>query len=675
VLIPLLAVLSLPPLLWFGPHWTVYGNDTGRYLLAGLRFTTGESLEDLNTISEYNGGHGPGLPVLVGSLMLLFGRNTVVIVWVLRLISLLNPLLAYFLVKRISTPVAGLIAAALVSLLAFNVRSPVAINIDAVQLTFYLLSLLALLGAVERGGTLLALLSGVLLGITILTKATAIVDLPLALLAVLLLDWDVRGALWHYLGVALVCLPWWVLAYLATGEVYLVGQLPTGLRISMLVAAVAFVVVAVVAYVSGAVDRYLAGVRRRRWSGIFLAVAWTILLSGMLLTTASYALGEVSLGALRLFLVDLLAPVTVVVPALLAVIGYAARRAFRGGGAWRLLALAMLFQVPVCLLLTVQRWAPRQFLVPQTLVFCVLAALLVAAGAAAWRGRGAYRMVAAGGTAVLAVLVLVSCVQTVRALLPEDLSGGFTRHKRAAPLEEGMVEWMNQNVPAGERILVVSEAYINVPEANYLMYLDGGRHEWTSLRLDQKNCVPRPNVQINCDPDQNDVSKIPPDALWLQTIGGGCKVLSLSASNLMQQSRQSGADYLATTTDRASSDILELPPALRASGATTLAYARISRAGPQGGRHGVVLQRIAEQPPETAPARMNVNTMSSLSRCERAQGPGYEDRIRSLFPHGMVVTNPTTEPASPHRRYAFKVLAPFRCSDKIAKSYYAVAGM
>ena len=215
---PLLAVLSLPPLLWFGHHWTVYGNDTGRYLLAGLQFITGETLEDLNTISEYNGGHGPGLPALVGSLILLFGRDTVAIVWVLRLISLLNPLLAYFLVKRISTPVAGLIAAALVSLLAFNVRSPVAINIDAMQLTFYLLSLLALLGAIKRGGTLLALLSGVLLGIAILTKETAIVDLPLALLAVLLLDWEVRGALWHYLGVALVCLPWWVLVYLPPGR-------------------------------------------------------------------------------------------------------------------------------------------------------------------------------------------------------------------------------------------------------------------------------------------------------------------------------------------------------------------------------------------------------------------------------------------------------------------------
>jgi 4-amino-4-deoxy-L-arabinose transferase-like glycosyltransferase len=639
LVVPLLAVLSLPPLLWFGHHWAVYGNDTGRYLLAGLQFITGETLEDLNTISDYNGGHGPGLPVLIGSLILLFGRDTVAIVWVLRLIALLNPLLAYFLVKKISTPVAGLIAAALVSLLAFNVQSPVAINIDALQLTFYLLSLLALLGAIKRGGTLLALLSGVLLGIAILTKETAIVNLPLALLAVLLLDWDVRGALWHYLGVALVCLPWWVLAYFATGEVYLVGQLPAGLRISMLAAAVIFVVVAVVAYGSGAVDRFLADERRRRWSGMLMAIAWTVLLSGMLLATASHALGTVTLKILQLFLAGILAPVIVVVPTLLAVIGYTAWKAFREKGAWRLLALAMLFQAPVCLLLTVQRWAARQFLVPQTLVFCALAALLVAACAAAWRGRGVYRMAGALGTAVLAGLLLASSVQTVRALLPEDLSGGFATHRPVATMANGMIEWMDENVPEGERILLVSEAYINVPEANYLMYLDGGQHEWTALRLDQGSCVPRPNVQINCDPDQNAISKIPPDALWVQTIGGGCRVMSLSASNLLEQSRRSGADYLAISSDHVSSGILELPPALRASGATTPAYARIIQGPRYDTKQGVMLQRLTGQKPETAPARMNVSTAYGLRRCEQAQGPGYEDRIRSRFPNGMLISN------------------------------------
>ena len=351
MVVPLIVVLSIPPLLWFGQHWTISGNDTARYLLAGSQLISGGVLEDLDTISEFNGGHGPGLPALVGSLILILGRDTVELVWALRLLALLNPLLAYLLLRRISTPVAGLIAAALVSLLGYNVEATVAINIDALQLTFYLLSLLALLGAIERGGTLLCLLSGVLLGIAILTKETAIVDLPLALLAVLLLDWELRGALWHYLGVTLVCLPWWIWAYLVTGEVYLVGTLPDGLRIPILIAAVILLILAVAAYASGMVDRFLADERRRRWSGRLLVLLWTVSLTGLLLSTASHALGKVSFVVLRQFLADLLAPGIVVVPALLAVVGYAAWMAFRERGEWTILSLALLFQAPVCLLL------------------------------------------------------------------------------------------------------------------------------------------------------------------------------------------------------------------------------------------------------------------------------------------------------------------------------------
>jgi hypothetical protein len=367
----------------------------------------------------------------------------------------------------------------------------------------------------------------------------------------------------------------------------------------------------------------------------------------MLLATASYALGEVSLEILKLFLAGLLAPVIVVVPTLLAVIGYTAWKAFREKGAWRLLALAMLFQAPVCMLLTVQRWAPRQFLVPQTLVFCALAALLVAACAAAWRERRAYRMAVAAGPAVLAVLLLASSVQTVRVLLPEDLSSGFTGLKRGAPLENEMTKWMDENVPAGERILIVSEAYINVPEANYLIYLDGGRHEWTTLHLDQKSCIPRPNVQIDCNPDHNAISRIPPDALWIQTIGGGCRVISLSASNLLQQSRQSGADYVVTSSDQVSSAILDLPPALRASRAATPVYASIVGWQRYGTRHGVVLQRFTGQAPETVPTRMNAGTARALMRCEQAQGPGYRKRMESTFPNGILVSNEMSGRASP----------------------------
>ena len=325
VVIPLIAILSVPPLLWFGHHpWTVIGYDASRYLFAGSELVSGGSLDSLTSISDYNGGHGPVFAALIGSLILIFGRNTENLVWAVRLMALFNPLLAYFLAKRLSSPLAGLLAAALLTLFGFNVESTFMLNIDAVLLTFYLLALLALLAAIKRDGSSsgLAFLSGLLLGASILTKETAFANLPLALIAVLLLDWELRGALWHYLGVALVCLPWWVWRWSATGEVYLIDRLPPSLQLPISVAAAILLSLAIVAYASGMVDRFLTEKRRRRWVGRFVVVAWTISVSVVVLATAAPALTKASFKTLRLYLAELLAPTTVVVPVLLVVVGY-----------------------------------------------------------------------------------------------------------------------------------------------------------------------------------------------------------------------------------------------------------------------------------------------------------------------------------------------------------------
>src|SRR5215218_7970542 len=98
--VPLTLVLSVPALLWFADHWTVFGDDSGRYLLAASQLISGQALEDLNSISGSNGGHGPVFPALIGALTIVFGRDTAELVWTVRLMALLNPLLAYFLVKR-----------------------------------------------------------------------------------------------------------------------------------------------------------------------------------------------------------------------------------------------------------------------------------------------------------------------------------------------------------------------------------------------------------------------------------------------------------------------------------------------------------------------------------------------------------------------------------------------
>jgi len=640
VVVPLIVILSVPPLIWFGQHWTIDSNDTTRHLLAGSQLIIGQALEGLNNITEFNGNHGPTMPAVIGLLILVFDRDTTELVWALRVLALANPLLAYLLVKRISTPVAGLIAAALVSLFAYNVESAIGITIDALQVTFYLLSLLALLAAMERGGAPLAVLSGVLLGLCILTKESAIVDVPLALLAVLLLDWEVRWALWHYLGLALTCLPWWAWVYTATGEVYLVGRLSEGTTISLLIAALVLLALAAGAYAWGMVDRFLAGERRRRWGGWFVALAWTIALTGLMLTTSSRALARATLESSGAYLSHVLAPALFVVPTLLVVLAYAAWKAIRERGAWMVLVLALILQVPVCVLLTVQSWALRQFLIPQVLVFCFLAALLVATGTAAWRDRVLLRRISGAVVAcALSALLLVASVQTVRVLLAEySTYEPPVQGRVAAPLVAKMNSWMVENVPEGKRILYVSEPGINIPRADYLMFLDAGRHRWTQLKLDQGVCIPRPNAQINCDPDQDFVSNIPPDPLWVQRFGTDCTVISLSASNLLEQSRRSGADYVVVAGDEKFPPILDLPPAIRASGAFGLANAYLVVSAP-GVKEGIVLLKSTGRPARSMPTSMNVNTALGLRRCEQTMGTQNTDMLDSKFPHGVVLPN------------------------------------
>ena len=624
--------------MWFAVNWALLDNDSARYLLAASQLISGQALDDLNSPSEFNGGHGPGLPALVGVLIVIFGRDTVELVWAMRLIALLNPLLAYLLAKRLSNPVGGLLAAALVALLGYNAKSVIALSIDPILLTFYLLALLVLLAAIERRSSVLALLSGVLLGASILTKETALANAPLALLAVLLLDWELRGALWHYLGVVLVCLPWWAWMWASTGQVYLVDRLPLPLQGPVLVSGAIFLALGILAYATGLIGRFLAGERRRRWSGWLVMIVWSVALSGMLLTTATHALGAVTIEAARAYLANVvLSPVELVLPVFLAVVGYVCWKALgrHAPVAWRLLAIALLFQVPVCLLIVVERWLPRQFLVIQTLLLCALAALVAEAGGAALKRGSTYqaRLMGALVTAVLASLVLVACVGSVQALLPEDPIGSLSRQNRVPPQEDRMVDWMAENIPEGARVLIVAEPLINKEQA-YVMFLDGGRHEWVKLQLDQGLCEPRPNVQMRCDPAKNDTSRIPPDAVWVQQMTskmGECKFMSLSMPNLLGQLRREGSDYVLIAGPY-QLRYAELPSPLLRSKAFEVANAEYPREGDPPGAQAVVLLVRTDLAPKVIPTQMNTETVRTLKRCRQAQARYSAERVASSLP-------------------------------------------
>jgi hypothetical protein len=408
-------------------------------------------------------------------------------------------------------------------------------------------------------------------------------------------------------------------------------------QVPILIATALFLVFAAVAYASGVVDRFLADERRRRWIGWIVVLAWTVSLSGLLLAMAAHSPGKLSFEALRVYLGDLLAPSIFVVPMLLMVVGYVTWRARRQNEAWRLLALALLFQAPVCFLVVVELWQSRQFLIPQTLVLCALAALVVEAGEAALERGPNYptRLIGMLVAAVLASVVLVACVGRVQALLPEDPDSALFGQHRVPVHEAHMVDWMAENVPRGERVLVVAEPLINHEQA-YMIFLDGGRHEWTKLRLDQGLCVPRPNVQMRCDPARNDISRIPPDAIWVQQMTskmGECKFMSLSMPNLLEQLRREGSDYVMIVAPL-EPRYAKLPSPLLESKAFSVAHTEFAHRGESVGTRGVVLLKRTGLAPKVLPTQMNAKTMRTLKRCEQAQDPGSAEGLRPGFRTG-----------------------------------------
>jgi hypothetical protein len=234
------------------------------------------------------------------------------------------------------------------------------------------------------------------------------------------------------------------------------------------------------------------------------------------------------------------------------------------------------------------------------------------------------RVAGAAVAVSLIILVLVASVRTVQAMLPENPAGALSREHTVAPQASEMIEWTTEHVPEGERILV------NPPQGNYLAYLDGGRHEWTFLKLDQEPCVPKPNIQMECDPDEGAISRIPQEAVWVQA-KGGCEVISLSMPYLLRQMKQAGSGHVMITGSSKFPGILGLPSLLQRSGAFEVVRAEGIR-----GVQGVALLKSNGRAPEAVPTLMTGKTAADLRGCVETKGRNYSVWLRSEFPDGIV---------------------------------------
>lgn len=636
-LLPIVLFLSIPSLVWFRYEW-VLAQDAEQYLLAGWHLVSGRGYTLINGAPFIK--RGPLFPGLLGGLMTFLGRDTGTLALTVRLLALLNPLLAYLLVRRLASPIAALVAAAAVTLLGYTTINKQALNIDAVLMTAYLLSLLALMHALRRNTRLSAFLSGVALGAAILVKETALVNLPLALLAVLFFGWGSRRAFLHYLGVVLACLPWWAWVYAASGQIYLVGRLSPDLQRPMALGAAAVVVLVGVSVFSGAFDRFLAGGRRRSWTGWSILAVWPVVVFLLLSKTGGSVFPEASLAALRDYFASHLAPYIALWPLMPVAAGYAVWRAVKGGRMWRVFSISLLFQAPIVLFVTLEGWNQRQFLIPQTLLLCALAVLVTDVFAIVARDVKARRFpgwIAAVSALILGAYPLVVSTEEVHNLLydhPVRPSGGG----RSVVEATNMVRWMERNVPPGS--MVVTMPF----HASYLVFKDGGRHRWTTLGLDQSPPITNPTAAkgYSQDVDTDTIYQTPPRALWVMMSRdeSNCTVLSYSIPHIMYQLRKENARYLMVAGDPRLTGLMVSSDGLVES----RLFVKLHQEGRDQGNAGFALLERTGDPPRPVPTWMGARTILGLVRCERDRGPGYERRITSKFPQGIVLVPEESQP-------------------------------
>jgi hypothetical protein len=115
-----------------------------------------------------------------------------------------------------------------------------------------------------------------------------------------------------------------------------------------------------------------------------------------------------------------------------------------------------------------------------------------------------------------------------------------------------------------------------------------------------------------------------------------CSAISLSMSNLLEQVRQSSSGYVMISGSYAYPDILKLSSLLEESNAFEVVHTELDPKGKSSANQGVVLLKSTGRAPKAVPTQMNANTLLRLRRCEQVKGPGYQERIRSMFPNGIL---------------------------------------
>jgi 4-amino-4-deoxy-L-arabinose transferase-like glycosyltransferase len=270
----LIVTLTLPAF-FAGPARLT--SDESLYSAEALNIAAGKGL-------TYPSGEpivhrAPLYPAMLAVERLLLGPEIENLYWLPRLATAANALLVYAFARMLFGPMAGFLGGVLAGATPYLNSLGTTLFLDGVLTTFVLLALLTYWKAFESRRIRLNLLAGLLLGLAILVKESAVLFVPLAVVVPLLAGerhW-VAGAVAWAAGVSIAAGWWWVWVFVHTGTLFQVGG-PGEPLVSVLIGAAVAGAGAIILYAS------TAGSRRGRTSilvgrvtAVAIVVGWSAL--------------------------------------------------------------------------------------------------------------------------------------------------------------------------------------------------------------------------------------------------------------------------------------------------------------------------------------------------------------------------------------------------------------
>jgi len=480
----LVILVSLPGLYWFGRNWRL-AQDPAWYMLQGLNLAGGRGYTTYGDLPSPL--RGPVMAVIIALIIELLGADATRVIWAVRVLSIFTPISIYLCVREIRGKVVALLAVFLFAFWGLLTVMYIAFSPDAIMMAFYFFSLYLFIKSIKRRHLLLALFSGLLMALAVLTKETSIVALPIPVFASVLMSNCGSLSLAFYVGTALLLIPWWGWVYFKTHEIYLInlGQINISSPAYLILGAV------LIAIVVGAITLFLVMSRARftqiptririliSWS---CSCVWIVLVTYLLMKGLHGYKEQPVVQHIRMAIIPYL-KLWYLYP-LAAAYGIWLVYRYRNALS-QLFLISSFIWVPIVIVTLWKGYAARQLIVPQAYIFAFLGMMIVDLANDTFSFSLRKREVAVNISRFIALLPLGIILLGAAAFHLRWMLTFADVHRREGSIyihqaAVNTASWLSRNVPRGQTVFITLDGTSEIPDhlPAILAFEDKLNHNW-----------------------------------------------------------------------------------------------------------------------------------------------------------------------------------------------------